>query len=321
MTSAIVFAALLVGQQAGAPIERRAPYVPQGQRQESVPTLKVESRLVSVAVNVNDGTGAPVGGLGKDDFEILEDGKVQPIAVFERESATPLSVVMAVDTSESVITEAKMLREAAKKFVHLLLRAQDEMDLVQFSDTVKEVVPFTNNERRLEAGLGSLERGDATALYDAIYLSSQRLQETRNDAGRRRVIVLVTDGGDTVKGVKYTEALEEAQRAGAMVYCLIVVPIWADAGRNTGGEHALIQLAEDTGGKYFYVKDPKQLEPALAHVSDDLRTQYVVGYYSPRKVDGGFRKIKVRMKDESLREKDLVRTRSGYYAKGDGPKE
>ena len=71
-----------------------------------------------------------------------------------------------------------------------------------------------------------------------------------------------------------------------MVYSLIIVPIWADAGRNTGGEHALIQMAEDTGGKYYYVEDPSDLEPAFAQVSDDLRTQYVLGYYAPQTGSG-----------------------------------
>ena len=104
--------------------------------------------------------------------------------------------------------------------------------------------------------------------------------ETRQDAGRRRVLVLITDGVDT-KDTRYEQALEQAQRAGAMIYSLIIVPVEADAGRNTGGEHALIQMSEDTGGKYYYVEDPKDLEPAFARVSDDLRTQYVLGYYAP----------------------------------------
>ena len=127
--------------------------------------------------------------------------------------------------------------------------------------------------------------------------------------------MLITDGGDTVKGSQYTQALEQAQRAGAMVYSLIIVPIYADAGRNIAGEHALIQMAEDTGGKYYYVVDPKDLEPAFKHVSDDLRTQYLLGYYAPKRgTDDSYRKIKVRMEDTALREKYGLRYRTGYYA-------
>jgi Ca-activated chloride channel homolog len=300
-----------------APVERRVPPVTGPQAPQSnerdIPTIKVETRLVNVALNVVDAKGAPVGGLGRDDFTIWEDGKPQKIAVFEKESATPLSIVLAIDTSESVLTNERLEKEAARHFVNALLREQDELDLMEFSDVVREIVPFTNQKKRIESGLNEIQRGDATALYDAVYLGSQRLEGTSAANARRRVIVLITDGGDTVKGSRYMQALEEAQRAGAMVYSLIIVPIYADAGRNTGGEHALIQLSEDTGGKYYYVVDPKDLEPAFAHVSDDLRTQYVLGYYAPNHaVDNSFRTIKVRMTDAGL--KYGLRYRTGYYA-------
>ena len=315
-----VIAAMMLGMRGGwaqAPVVRRpatanGPQAPQG-NEADVPTIKVETRLVNVALNVVDAKGAPVGGLGKDDFQILEDGKPQRIAIFEKESTTPLSIVLAIDTSESVLTNERLEKEAAKHFVHAILRDQDELDLMEFADVVREVVPFTNEKKRIESGLNEIQRGDATALYDAVYLASQRLDSTSVANGRRRVVVVISDGGDTVKGSKYMQALEQAQRAGAMVYSIIVVPIYADAGRNTGGEHALIQLAEDTGGKYYYVVDPQDLEPAFAHVSDDLRTQYLLGYYAPKRgTDNSFRQIKVKMTDAALPYQ--LQYRKGYYA-------
>ena len=303
-----------------APVERRtprtpAPEAPRGLGDEQTPTIRVETRLVNVAVNVVDDKGAPVGGLGRDDFEISEDGRPQKIAVFEKESSTPLSIVLAIDASESVLRNERLEKDAAKHFVRALLREQDELDLMEFSDTVREVVPFTNEKKRIEVGLGELQRGDETALYDAIFLGSQRLGETRSDAGRRRVLVLITDGGDTKHGSRYAQALEQAQRAGAMVYSIIIVPIAADAGRNTGGEHALIQMAEDTGGKYYYVEDPRDLDAAFSHVSDDLRTQYVMGYYAPQRgPDASFRKIGVRMRGAGVVGTYKLRYRSGYYS-------
>ena len=308
-----------------APIVRRPPMKPepdadsqqQPVQQEQVPTIRVQTRLVNVAVNVVDKTGAPVGGLEKDDFEIAEDGKAQKIAYFDRESATPLSIVLAIDGSESVLRNERLEKNAARHFVNALLREQDELDLMDFSDTVREIVPFTNSKKTIENGLNDIQRGASTALYDAIYLASDRLAETKNDPGRRRVVVLITDGEDTAKRSRYGQALEQAQRAGAMIYSIIIVPIAADAGRSTGGEHALIQLAQDTGGKYYYVEDPKDLEPAFARVSDDLRTQYVLGYYAPQKGgEGAFRSIRVRMKDAELRGKYELRHRNGYYADG-----
>jgi Ca-activated chloride channel family protein len=328
----IVMAMGLLGGQGGqAPIERRDP----------VQTLKVQTRLVNIPLNVEDAHGVPVADLTVDDFSLSEDGKPQKIALFERSTTTPLSIVLAIDASESVLRDENLERNAAKHFIKALLREQDELDLMDFSDTVREIVSFTNDQKRIDAGLGSIQRGDATALYDAIFLASQRLAEThteniakkKNDskatvrgtendsAIRRRVIVLITDGTDTVKGSRYAQAMEQAQRAGAMVYSLIIVPVYADAGRNTGGEHALIQMADDTGGKYYYVSDPRDLEPALRRVSDDLRTQYMLGYYAPprdeeRDADVKQHTVSVKLKDASLAGKSELRYRKTYYDDG-----
>ncbi|HXE08661.1 MAG TPA: VWA domain-containing protein [Acidobacteriaceae bacterium] len=295
------------GQQpvnGGGPVETSRP----------IETIRVKSRLVNVALNVVDAHGAPVGGFEKQDFKLFEDGQEQKIAVFEREATSPLSIVLAIDTSETVMTSERLEREAAKHFVRAILREQDELDLMQFADDVREIVPFTNQAKRIEQGLGELQQGDETALYNAVYLASQRLAGTSQSAGRRRVLVVISDGGDYVEhGLKYEEAIQEAQRADAMIYTIIMVPIEADAGRNTGGEHALIQMAEDTGGKYYYVVDPKDLEPAFQHVSDDLRTQYLLGYYAPERNDAGFRRIRVALTDGKGRDGYQLRYRTGYF--------
>ena len=315
------FALGLATAGAQAPIERRPPTQP-------VQTIKVQTRLVNIPLNVADVKGAPIGGLSVDDFTLAEDGKPQKIAIFERSTTSPLSIVLAIDASESVLRDEALERNAAKHFVKALIREQDEVDLMDFSDTVREIVPFTNNLKRIDSGLSDLQRGDATALYDAIYLASQRLGETHSAPSRtasqeaadlrRRVIVLITDGNDTVKGSHYTQALEQAQRAGAMVYSLIIVPVYADAGRNTGGEHALIQMADDTGGKYYYVSDPKDLEPALRHVSDDLRTQYLIGYYAPPRPlhdeeEAALHIVSIKLKDPEMNDKYDLRYRKSYF--------
>ncbi|SEG32472.1 Ca-activated chloride channel family protein [Bryocella elongata] len=290
-----------------APIVRRTP---------DVPTIHVESRLVNVALNVTDEHGAQVPGLTQSDFEVLEDNDPVRIAVFDRESVTPLAIVMAVDASGSMVSDDRLERDAAKDFVRSILRKQDLIDLMDFSDQVDEVVSFTNDAKLFESGLSRITKGDATAVYDAIYLASQRLAQTSQANGERRVIVVISDGENTTHHGSYPTALEEAQRAGAMLYALIIVPVEADAGRDTGGEHALIQLANDTGGKYYYVSSKHDLAPAFAHVSDDLRTQYTLGYYAPQRPlnRGGLRHITVRMKDPALRAKYTLRYRTAYYA-------
>ena len=312
----VLAAVVLVGAGtagAQAPIERRP-----AQETAPVPTLTLASRLVTVAVNAVDAGGSPVGGLAQGDFKLFEDGKPQEIKFFDKEAASPLSIVLAIDGSESLLRNERLEMQAARKFVNTLLRPQDELDVMEFSDTVHEVLSFTSDKKRIEESLGTLEKGASTAMYDAIYLASQRLGETQQGGGRRRVLVLITDGGDTVHGARYDQAVEQAQRAGVMVYSLIVIPIYADAGRNTGGEHALMQMSADTGGKYFYVEDAKDLAPAFAKVSDDLRTQYLLGYYAPaatsRARADAFRTLKIEVTEPGMAGKVSLRYRSGYYA-------
>jgi Ca-activated chloride channel family protein len=276
-------------QQAPAPIERPP------QSSSAISTIRVESRLVSVALNVVDDKGAPVPGLQAEDFELTEDARPEKIAVFERESATPLQIVLALDASESVFIEDKLEHDAAKSFIKSLVRPQDRIDLMAFADRVDDVVAFTNDAKAVESGLGKITHGSATALYDAIYLASQRLAQQPAAGGARRVIVLITDGENTTRSGSYDAALEQAER----------------------GEHALIQMAHDTGGKYYYVEDKHDLAPAFQHVSDDLRTQYTVGYYAPVKgVDfSGLRQIRLQLKDPALRAKYTLRYRTAYYGK------
>jgi Ca-activated chloride channel family protein len=286
-------------------------------QQEAAPVLRVETRLVNVPVNVADAHGVAVTGLSQEDFTVKEEGRTQKIAIFEREASTPLSIVMAVDTSGSVFTQFKTEREAARRFAEQILRPEDEMDLIAFSYDSQELVPYTNDPRRIDDGIKRLRKGDDTALYDAVYVASERLTESKADATRRRVLVLVTDGGDNTskREIGYSKAVAEAQRAGAAIYPIIIVPIMADAGRNVGGEHALIQMAEDTGGKYFYVTEREDLKTAFAHLSDDLRTQYLLGYYAPKRgADASFRKITVSLKDPAKAATLALRSRAGYYA-------
>ena len=247
------------------------------------PTISVNVRLVNVFVNVTDSQGAPVAGLTREDFLLSEDNHPQKIAVFERQSELPLEIVLAIDTSGSVHKDFTLEHEAARHFVHSLLRPVDHLDLMEFSDNVREVVFFTNNPGRVDRGLNDMGRGAATALYAGVYLASQSLAPRSG----RKVLVIISDGGNTVKGTTYDQALEQAQRGEVMVYPIIDVPIAASAGRDLEGEHALITLAQETGGKYYYA-DSSSLDKTFAQLSEDLRTQYLVGYYPTNRVGSWF---------------------------------
>ncbi|MGC1461208.1 MAG: VWA domain-containing protein [Terracidiphilus sp.] len=272
-------------------------------------TLHMDVKLVSLFVNVTDRNGALVGGLTRDDFTLSEDGRPQQIAVFEKQSELPLNLTLAIDTSGSVRKDETDETAAARRFAHTILREQDQMSLMQFATEVRELTPFTNKLPQIDRGLGQLHGGWATALYDAIYLGSEKLGQKDG----RKVLVVISDGDDTAKNTTYAQALEQALRNEVMIYSLIDVPIEASAGRDTGGEHALITLAEQTGGKYFYVGNGG-LDKAFAQVSDDLRTQYLLGYY-PRDQEPGriFHRIQVAVPRASSGEFN-VRHKTGYYA-------
>ena len=272
-------------------------------------TFRMNVQLVNVFVNVTDQNGAIVGGLTRDDFALYEDGRPQKISLFERESEMPLNITLAVDTSGSVYKDRDVERDAAKRFARALLRPQDQMSVIEFATYVTERTGFTNQLKSIDHGLDSLRGGDATALYDAIYLASQRLGTRQG----RKVLVLVSDGGDTAKSTTYAQALEQALRNEAMIYSIIDVPIEASAGRDTGGEHALITLAEQTGGKSFYA-DHGGLDTAFAQVSEDLRTQYVLGYYPQNQEPGtDFHRIRVTIPRAAV-DAYHIRYRTGYYA-------
>src|SRR5713101_3323177 len=258
--------------------------------QEPDTTFKVDVKLVNVFVTVTDEYGAPVASLKKDNFALREDGKEQKIAVFDKESALPLSIVLALDTSLSTRKDLPLELTSARRFAHAILRPIDALSLYQFSEIVNEVVPFTPDLKRIDHGIDRIRPGSATALYDALYLGSQALEPRQG----RKVMVIITDGGDTMSKVDYKEAVRASLEAEAILYCVIVVPIESSAGRDTGGEHALIQLSEDTGGKYFYAASVPQLDDAFRQISDELRTQYLLAYYpSQRLSDSDFRRIQV----------------------------
>jgi Ca-activated chloride channel homolog len=273
-------------------------------------TFKVDVKLVNVFVTVTDQNGAPVGGLEKKNFRLLEDDVPQKIAVFSKESELPLSIVLDIDTSLSTRKDLPLELNSARHFAHAILRSVDALAVYGFSEAVDEVVPFTGDLRTIDHGIEHLRLGAATALYDAIYVGSGALEHRQG----RKVLVVITDGGDTVSKVDYQEALRAAQISEAIVYSIIVVPIEASAGRDTGGEHALIQLSSDTGGKYFYATTVPQLEHAFQTISDELRTQYLLAYYpTQRLADSDFRRITVQLADAPDVAEYKTRHRTGYY--------
>jgi Ca-activated chloride channel homolog len=277
--------------------------------QDPAATFRVDVKLVNIFVNVTDKNGAIVGGLARDDFAVYEDGRPQDIAVFEKQSELPLNLTLAIDTSGSVHKDMSEEAGASKRFVRAILRPQDQMSVLQFATDVHILAQFTNRVSTIEHSLDHLQADWASAVYDAICQGSALLGRKQG----RKVLVIVSDGEDTAKSSTYEEALEAALRNEVMIYSLIDVPIEASAGRSTGGEHALITISEQTGGKYFYVNDGG-LDRAFAKVSEDLRTQYLIGYYPHHQAPGtNFHRLTVTI-PRAAQDEFNVRNKTGYYA-------
>ena len=280
-------------------------------QEEPSGTVKVDVRLVNVFVTVTDAHGAPVAHLTKDNFHLSEDGIEQKIAVFDKESALPLSIILAVDTSLSTKKDLPLELASARRFAHSILRPIDGLSLYQFSEIVDEVTPFTSDLKTIDRGIDRIHVGTATAVYDALYLGARALDKRKG----RKVMVLITDGGDTVSKTDYRDAVRAAQESEAIIYSLIVVPIEASAGRDTGGEHALIQLSEDTGGKYYYASSLAQLDSAFHQIGDELRMQYLLAYYPSRRFSNSeFRRLQVNIDGVPEGNDFRVRHRTGYYS-------
>jgi Ca-activated chloride channel homolog len=272
--------------------------------------FKVDVQLVRLGVNVKNPSGELVGSLDAKEFTVFDNGIQQEIAVFERYTTQPLSVAILIDTSGSTAKDLRYETVSIGKFLSALFGEGKERDmatLYSFNYDVTLPHTFTRRQKQLEDRLKLVKAEGGTSVYDAIYFASQEL---RGRPGRH-VIVIVTDGGDTTSAKKYKDALESAQHSEAIIYPIVVVPIVNDAGRNTGGEHALQTLAETTGGRWFDPDVGERLDQAFADILRDLRAQYMLGYY-PRgqALDvRGFHTVRVELKRKDLR----AFTRTGYY--------
>lgn len=278
-------------------------------QQSQFPPLRVQVGLVNVFVNVTNTQGEPVPGLTKQDFAVSEDGHAQKIAIFERHTDRPLSIVLAIDTSGSVRKDLDVEKQAAREFVRAMLRPVDRVEVVDFNTTVREVVPFTNSLKKIDRGLNDLSKGPATAIYEAISFSAQQLAPMQG----RKVLVVISDGGNTVAGTSYDQALEQVVRAEAMIFSVIDLPVINDAGRDIGGEHAMISLSEATGGQYYYEEDG-DLRGVFTRLAADLRTEYLLAYY-PKRLLRPYRNyhaiaVKLTMPDAA---EYRLSYRSGYY--------
>jgi len=282
---------------------------------QETPVIRVQVNLVRVIATVKDTAGKLVGALQKDDFEVYDNGVKQEVAVFERQTEQPLSIALLIDISGSTNKDLKYETDSATRFLRALLgegNPKDAVSLFSFNSDVTQLTGYSHNVAQVERSFKMLRGEGGTALYDAIYLVSESLEDRQG----RKVIVVVTDGGDTYSSKSDKAALAAAQLADAVIYPVVVVPITNDAGRNTGGEHVLAFMAERTGGRTFLPTLGAQLDKAFADIISELRTQYLIGFYphnTPLTRDP-FHRLQVRVQSPELQ----VSARNGYYGEAEG---
>ena len=318
-----------------AVLAQQMPQTPQdnSQDKEPVTTLKVEVNLVNLFFNVKDKHGLLIPHLTKDDFQVFEDGKPQTIKFFTAESNEPLTLGILIDTSYSQNRVLPMEKEVGADFLERVLTKKDLAFVINFDVQVTQVQDFTNNQRELREALNStrINAGGAggggipgmgqgpfptqgtpkgTLLYDAVYLASQ--EKLANEVGRKAMILL-TDGEDQGSQTRIKEAIEAAQKADAICYVLLIADrgFYFGQGMGYSGESDMRQMAEQTGGRVINVGNKyEKLRQAFDEISNELRSQYNIGYTSTNaQRDGTFRKIEIKSKGDYK-----IQARRGYYA-------
>jgi VWFA-related protein len=282
------------------------------------PQIRVQVNLVNLFATVRDKHKAIVTGLKQDDFQVYEDGQLQEITNFSAESNLPITLGILMDTSGSEYYMLSGEKEAGSRFLGRVLRKGDLAMIMTFDTDVDLLADFTDDRGMLDRAInraqinapsgGMIAQGPlpssgsgGTNFYDAVYLAAH--DKLSSEAGRKAIVVL-TDAEDTGSKIQLGDAIEAAQRTDTVVHILLVA---AD-----GGDQSVARrLTDDTGGRMIIVRSERNLEQAFDQISEELRSQYTIGYTPTNKRhDGSYRKIRVEMKNKDY----SVLTRRGYYA-------
>jgi Ca-activated chloride channel homolog len=272
--------------------------------------IRVQTDIVTVPASVLDANGKPVVDLPESAFEISDNGVPQKIARFETETNLPLELALMVDSSLSTLKDMKFEREATARFIQQVVHPADLLGLFEFSDDVVQLSPYSSDVRRLEKGTEGVTPGAGTSLYDAIVLGSRSLENLPLE--RRRVIVLVTDAGETTSLDTFETARRSAIRSEALLYTILIRPVQNENGRNTAGEHAIETIIDSTGGAMYYPDTVSQLDKMYGQISRELRTQYLLSYYpDPKSKPGTYCQIELRVHGGNY----TLHYRKGYFAR------
>jgi VWFA-related protein len=292
----------------------------QQQDAQQGPVIRSQVNLVNLFVTVRDKNKRIVTDLKQTDFKIQEDGQDQQIAFFSKEVTLPITLALLLDTSGSEQFMLGAIQDMGGRFLDRVLRKGDEALVMSFDTDVDLLADFTDDRGLLDRAIrktrinapmggGMINPGPVggntvgTAFYDAVFLACN---EKLNSEAGRKAIVVVTDAQDEGSKIRKEEAIEAAQRTDTVIHILLV----ADS-RFGGNSGVAKQITEETGGRMIVANSEKHLAEAFDQISEELRSQYTLGYYPTNTArDGKFRKIKVDMGNHDLH----VLARKGYYA-------
>jgi Ca-activated chloride channel family protein len=256
--------------------------------------IRVNVNLVSVLASVLDEHNRPSPDLPIEAFQLFEEGVRQKIEIFESETQQPLDLALMIDASLSAHKEISFEQEAAAHFIRQVLRPSDRLAVFAFDENVTQVAAFSDKVAPLQEAVRKIPPGAGTSIYDAVLLASHALEKRGED--RRRVIVMVTDAGETTSRSDFDAARKGAVRSGALLYTIVIRPVKSESGRNTAGEHALETMTDATGGAMFYPDSPRELDIIFDRIDRELRTQYRLAYYpNPRGPADTYRSIEVKV--------------------------
>ncbi len=279
---------------------------------ESEPLLRVDSSLVLVPVHVTNAFGASVTGLERGAFRVFEDRTEQTVSSFFTDDA-PVSVGFLFDASGSMRNKMKKSAEAAAAFFRTA-NAEDEFFLIEFNDRARLTVPFTKQPDEVYEQIAHTHPTGRTTLIDAIHLA---LTQMKKAIYPRKAIVILSDGGDNWSRHSAREIRAALLEADVQVYAMGIFDAQMRTAEEKNGPKLLDELTELTGGRHYPVTDLDQLAAISERIGRELRSQYLLGYYSTNaERDGKYRQVTVRLAAPNARD---LRTnyRRGYYAPAD----
>jgi Ca-activated chloride channel family protein len=307
--------------------------------QESDEVVRVETNLTTIFFTAADKNKRFIPNLRKEDIRILEDGQPQEIFTFQQNTDLPLSIAILIDTSRSEERTLPDEKIAARAFLESVMRPiKDEAAIVSFTGEVTLEQGFTGNLERLRSAIDRIEfippsgyigggvvvggtppisdtnqiLAGSTAIWDAVWASSNELLSDSAE-NTRRTIILLTDGEDTISQVKMQDAIQRAQKADALIYAIGI----GDSYNFGVDEGSLRKIAGETGGRAYFPHSEKELKDAFAQIERDLREQYLVAYSPSNKArDGSYRRVHIDVTNPELEKQKLkLNYRPGYFAK------